>query len=324
MGSSPIRTRTSPDSPRVSRPARRASRRLTLFIPSADCVTAISPDLKNQSRSSRACSRPISPATLRSWKAGTLSYALGADYREDSYAFKPDNLSQNQNFIDPIAGLFPNQNSGGEYDVKELYGELLIPIVSNGPKIVEHFNVELGARISDWSMEGVGTLDSYKALIDWGFTQKYRLRGGINKAHRAPNLSELFTERTQLFGGAPSVVGDQCAEAQFVGTVQRQRRGRGRRASGPDEGDLRVAHGPSRREHLLHPRVQGNAAANGRHRHPESARQSGSDRGRRRHVDDRRRHEPAREVDADGRLLHDRDQEDDRARGVSTPCTGVV
>jgi iron complex outermembrane recepter protein len=190
---------------------------LTIFTPSADCVAAISPELKNQSQIKQSVFEANLTGDLAKWKAGTMSYALGADYRYDSYSFKPDNLSQNENFIDPIAGLFPNQNSGGNYDVKELYGELLIPIISKGPTLVEHFNVELGARMSDWSMEGVKTLDSYKALVDWGFTPKYRLRGGINKAHRAPNLSELFTERTQLFGGAPSVVGDQCAEANVLG-----------------------------------------------------------------------------------------------------------
>jgi outer membrane receptor protein involved in Fe transport len=190
---------------------------LTIFTPSADCVTAISPDLKNESQIKQSVFEANLTGDLAKWKAGTMSYALGTDYREDSYAFKPDNLSQNENFIDPIAGLFPNQNSGGKYDVKELYGELLIPIVSKGPKLIDHFNLELGARISDWSMEGVKNLDSYKALIDWGFTPKYRLRGGINKAHRAPNLSELFTERTQLFGGAPSVFNDQCAEANVLG-----------------------------------------------------------------------------------------------------------
>ena len=98
-------------------------------------------------------------------------------------------MSQNQNFIDPIAGLFPNQNSGGEFDVAEVYGELLIPIISDGPAMFEHFNVELGGRISDWSMPGVDTLESYKALIDWGFTERFRLRGGVNEAHRAPNLA---------------------------------------------------------------------------------------------------------------------------------------
>jgi len=190
---------------------------LSIFPVSSDCVTAMSPDLKNQSQIKQSVFEANLTGDLAEWSAGTLSYALGTAYRKDAYDFKPDNLSQNQNFIDPIAGLFPNQNSGGSYDVKELYGELLIPIVSDGPPMFEHFNVELGARMSDWSMDGVETLNSYKALIDWGFTEKYRLRGGINRAHRAPNLSELFTERTQLFGGAPSIVGDQCSRANASG-----------------------------------------------------------------------------------------------------------
>ena len=190
---------------------------LTIFTPSADCVTAISPELKNESTIHQSMLEANIAGDLAKWKAGTLSYALGADYRKDSYEFKPDNLSQNENFIDPIAGLFPNQNSGGDFDVKELYGELLIPVISNGPAIASHFNFELGGRVSDWNIQGVGTVESYKALIDWGLGKNFRLRGGYNKAQRAPNLSELFTERTQLFGGAPSVVGDQCAEANLAG-----------------------------------------------------------------------------------------------------------
>ena len=190
---------------------------LKIFAVSPDCVTALSPNLKNTYQITQSVLEANITGDLAEMKAGNLSYALGADYREDSYAFKPDNLSQNENFIDPIAGLFPNQDSGGDYDVAELYGELLIPIVSNGPKGFEHFNVELGGRLSAWSMDGVDTLDSYKALIDWGFSERYRLRGGVNRAHRAPNLSELFTERTQLFGGAPSIVGDQCSRLNAAG-----------------------------------------------------------------------------------------------------------
>jgi outer membrane receptor protein involved in Fe transport len=190
---------------------------LSLFIPSQDCVTALSPDLKNQQTIHQSVLEANIAGDLAKWKAGTLSYALGTDYRKDSYEYKPDNLSQNENFIDPIAGLFPNQNSGGDFDVKELYGELLIPVVSNGPALVSHFNFELGGRVSSWSIDGVGSVDSYKALIDWGIGKNFRIRGGYNKAQRAPNLSELYTERTQLFGGAPSVVGDQCATANLAG-----------------------------------------------------------------------------------------------------------
>ena len=134
-------------------------------------------------------------------KAGPLQYALGLSYRENSFNFSPDNLSDNANFLDPIAGLFPNEPSAGEFDVSEIYGELLVPIISDGPKGVEHFNLELGGRISDWSMENMPNLETYKALIDWGITPRYRIRGGFNRAFRAPNLGELFIARTQMFGG---------------------------------------------------------------------------------------------------------------------------
>jgi outer membrane receptor protein involved in Fe transport len=190
---------------------------LKLFIPSQDCVTALSPDLKNQQKIHQSMFEANIAGDLAKWKAGTLGYALGTDWRKDSYEYQPDNLSQNENFIDPIAGLFPNQNSGGDFSVKELYGELLVPLIGNGPAIATHLNLELGGRVSDWDIKGVGSVDSYKALIDWGIGKNFRIRGGYNKAQRAPNLSELFTERTQLFGGAPSIVGDQCATANVAG-----------------------------------------------------------------------------------------------------------
>jgi len=190
---------------------------LTNFAISKDCITAVSPDLKNKENINQTVFEGNLTGDLAQMKAGTLSYALGVDYREDSYSYEPDNLSQNQNFIDPIAGLFPNENSAGKYNVSELYGELLVPIISKGPKGVEHFNLELGARTSDWSIPGVKTLTSYKALVDWGFSPKYRFRGGVNRAHRAPNLGELFSARTQIFGGPASAYGDPCSQLNTSG-----------------------------------------------------------------------------------------------------------
>src|SRR5690606_25999317 len=127
------------------------------------------------------------------------------------------NLVRNSSVTESIAGVFPQTLSGGEFDVKELYGELLIPIVSNGPKGVHHFNVELGGRISDWSMPHVDKVNTYKTLIDWAFTPRYRLRGGFNRALRAPNLGELFLGRTQIFQPGASVFGDQCSQNNQVG-----------------------------------------------------------------------------------------------------------
>ncbi len=180
------------------------------FLPSQDCVSMISPSLKNHREMTQTVLEGNLVGDLIDMPAGPLQYALGGTYRENGYYFIPDNLSHNQNFLDPIAGTYPNEESFGEFDVKEVYGEMLIPLVTNGPSGVEHFTLELGGRVSDWSMPNMPTLETYKALVDWAFTPRYRLRGGFNRAFRAPNLGELFITRTQVFGGFGSR--DWCSQ----------------------------------------------------------------------------------------------------------------
>lgn len=180
------------------------------FIPSQDCVDMIAPSLKNQREMTQTVLEANIVGDLKEMRAGPLQYALGTTYRENSFDFVPDNLSHNQNFLDTIAGTYPNEQSFGEYDVAEVYGELLVPIISDGRAGVEHFTLELGGRLSEWSMPGVPTLETYKALIDWAITPRYRMRGGFNRAFRAPNLGELFITRTQTFGGFGSR--DWCSQ----------------------------------------------------------------------------------------------------------------
>jgi outer membrane receptor protein involved in Fe transport len=180
------------------------------FVPTADCAQILAPSLKNQREMTQTTLEANIVGDLTEMRAGTLQYALGFAYRENGFEFTPDNLSDNANFLDPIAGTYPNERSAGEFDVSEVYGELVVPIVSSGPFIARHFNVELGGRISDWSMQNMPNLETYKALVDWGIGDRYRLRGGFNRAFRAPNLGELFIARTQIFGGIG--VRDHCSQ----------------------------------------------------------------------------------------------------------------
>jgi outer membrane receptor protein involved in Fe transport len=176
-----------------------------------DCLQMVSPALKNLREMTQTIFEANLVGDLAEMSAGPLQYALGYTYRENGFTYTPDNLSDIQNITDPIAGLFPNEKSEGEFDVSEIYGELLVPIVNDGPKGVEHFNLELGARVSDWSMEQMPTLNTYKALMDWAVSPRYRIRGGFNRAFRAPNLGELFSRRTQLFG-AGGATRDWCSQ----------------------------------------------------------------------------------------------------------------
>jgi outer membrane receptor protein involved in Fe transport len=186
------------------------------FVPSQDCIDILHASLQSETDVTQNILEANLVGDLIEMPAGPLGYALGISHRENSYNYQPDNLSNLSNLTDGIAGIFPETRSGGEFDVSELYGELLIPIVSDGPTGVDHFNFELGGRISDWSVAQVGQVATYKALIDWGFTPRYRLRGGFNRALRAPNLGELFLGRTQEFGVA-SAYGDQCSQNNTVG-----------------------------------------------------------------------------------------------------------
>jgi iron complex outermembrane receptor protein len=180
------------------------------FVPTEDCVQILSPSLKNEREMTQTMLEANIVGDLAEMPAGTLQYALGFAYRDNGFSFVPDNLSDNANFLDPIAGTYPNEPSFGEFDVSEIYGELVVPIVSDGPAFARHFNVELGGRISDWSMENMPNLETYKALVDWGIGNRYRMRGGFNRAFRAPNLGELFIARTQIFGGIGTR--DHCSQ----------------------------------------------------------------------------------------------------------------
>ena len=186
------------------------------FVPSQDCIDVLEATVQSRTDVTQNILEANLTGDLATMPAGPLGYALGVSYRENSYSYQPDNLSQLSNLTDGLAGIFPESKSSGDFNVAELYGELLIPIVSDGPRGVDHFNIELGGRISDWSVAQVGKVGTYKALIDWGFTPRYRLRGGFNRALRAPNLGELFLGRTQEFGIA-SAYGDQCSQNNTVG-----------------------------------------------------------------------------------------------------------
>ncbi|HEY8518514.1 MAG TPA: TonB-dependent receptor [Gammaproteobacteria bacterium] len=179
------------------------------FPMSPDCAEMLIAKLQNNTQIEQEIFEANVVGSLAEMRAGPLQYALGATHRYDNFAFHTDSLSTNESFADNAIGVFPTSNSFGEFDVNEVYGELLVPLARGVPG-VEHFNLELGGRISDFST--VGKLETYKTLVDWAITPRYRLRGGFNRAHRAPNLGELFLSRTQTVGGTGGVFGDQCSQ----------------------------------------------------------------------------------------------------------------
>lgn len=173
---------------------------------SQDCIEAISADIKTRSKMEQTIWEANAQGKLLDLPAGELRAAIGASYRENDYDFINDTLTtQGRSFLDQAIGLYPSGNSSGSIDVKEVYGEVLIPIIRGG--FIEEFNLELGARVSDYNTTGSNW--TYKILGDLALTDWLRLRGGFNRAVRAPNIAELFLapQQTFVFAGA----GDPCS-----------------------------------------------------------------------------------------------------------------
>ncbi len=174
---------------------------------SANCRQAIRADLNNKGTAKQTIVEANLQGGLVDLPAGQLRGALGASYRKNSYTFFNDGLLQkDRSFLDQTIGIAPSGDTDGSITAKEIYAELLIPVLKDVPFIKE-LNLEIGGRLSDYNT--TGTSHTFKILGDWQITNWLRLRGGFNRAERAPNIAELFLSPQQSFGFDP--VGDLCA-----------------------------------------------------------------------------------------------------------------
>lgn len=138
--------------------------------------------------------------------AGELKLAMLASHRKNTYRYSPDSQLASQNIEAVIASL-PSQ---GEYDVTEYAAQIDVPILSGVP-LIEQFNLGAAFRRSDYSTSG--SVDSYEGDFKWTPVRGLLIRGGYQRAVRAPNIGELFAAATGsqiAFGTPPASIGDPC------------------------------------------------------------------------------------------------------------------
>jgi outer membrane receptor protein involved in Fe transport len=174
---------------------------------SQDCREAIRADLKNRSYIRQTIWEADATGTLFDLPAGPLQAAIGASYRDTAFNYTNDTkTTQGVEFNDQALGIYPSGDTRGSINVKEVYGELLVPILKD--TFVQDFNLELGGRISDYNT--TGTSYTYKALANLAVFDWLRFRGGYNRAERAPNIAELYLAPQQTF--AVNALGDICSK----------------------------------------------------------------------------------------------------------------
>lgn len=182
------------------------------LTPSAECVRYMSRRTLNQNTLEQRMVEVNVSGSLFDLPAGTVKFAAGTDYRSNEYTFTPDSQLNQPDGTSDILGYSVLRDASGSVDTYEVYGELLVPIVKDLP-FVQEFNLDLGYRYSDYS--SVGGVQTYKADFDWKIVEPVRLRGGYNRAIRAPSVGELYapvSTGSVAIGTASSTTtnGDPC------------------------------------------------------------------------------------------------------------------
>lgn len=116
--------------------------------------------------------------------AGPVQVAVGAEYRRES----------SRDVFDPLTNAARNgyvqlTDTAGRFNVKEAYGELVVPILSEA-SFFHSLTLRGAARMSDYST--VGTFYAWNAGVEWAPVEDIRLRAVYAHAVRAPNIGELF------------------------------------------------------------------------------------------------------------------------------------
>jgi len=159
------------------------------LVVSQDCIDALLSNQVDRNSMKQRIFEVSAQGHVANLPAGEMRGALGAGYRENIYKYIPDSLRERDYITDTSAGQFGAGSIDESVDVKEIYGELLIPLVRDW-RIIKDLELELGARYSDYSTGQ--EVNTYKVLGSWSPAAWMRVRGGYNRAERAPNMSELF------------------------------------------------------------------------------------------------------------------------------------
>ncbi len=136
---------------------------------------------------------------LFSLPGGPIGFVVGGEYRKEKTRSTPSVFNQG-GFFDGGAKSLP---SGGQFDVKEVYGEINIPLLSN---VAFAQNLSFGGaiRFSDYST--IGSTTTWQLNGSYSPVRDITFRGTYSRAVRAPNITELFSP----LQGVQNFLNDPC------------------------------------------------------------------------------------------------------------------
>ena len=119
--------------------------------------------------------------------AGPIQVALGVEWRQDEGSFEADELI----FGGDILGYSADAPVDGTERVSEIYMEAILPLAQDAPW-ADYLGLEVGGRYSEY--KNAGSVDSWKAGLEWQPNESLRFRTMAQRSVRAPNLLEAFQQ----------------------------------------------------------------------------------------------------------------------------------
>lgn len=171
-------------------------------------------------------------ADLFSLPAGPIGFAAGVEYRRETASINQDTaLLTGNTYRQGVQAAY-----SGSFDVAELYGEVLVPLIHDTP-LIRKLDIGGAYRLSDYNL--FGTHGTWKLEGNWEVDRNLRLRGTYQRVLRTPNFGEFAASTSSLpfnnlvtvdrlkprYGGDPCVIGTgdaaQCARfgAPAVGSA---------------------------------------------------------------------------------------------------------
>ena len=132
--------------------------------------------------------------------AGPVGFNVGVEYRDERAEFTPSNFTINGEgrgaAVAPISG---------SYDVKEVFGEVLVPLVSPENELGFIYSAETFARVRyvDNSVNGGFTAYTLGGTI--APIRDVQFRGNFTRSFRAPAITELFLPQSPTFVRPPDL-----------------------------------------------------------------------------------------------------------------------
>jgi iron complex outermembrane receptor protein len=152
----------------------------------AELIDAVGLPTRGHTVYKQATVNALAAGNLFTLPAGDVSAAIGAEFRRYDINDTPDA----NNAAGYEWGFSSAQVTKGSDNVREVFGELGVPILSGIPGI-ESLTADVSGRV--FKYQSVGDWSKvWKYGLSWQITPTFRARGTIGTSYRAPQLYELY------------------------------------------------------------------------------------------------------------------------------------